>query len=181
MKKLAVAISMAVLPLAFSATAVAAPDQTATVNAGGAFAWTGSVATGLNQNYWGAVDADGAFLSVGKCDKTELYYCDTALIQFSNPVGADGAPKSKTARVTIEDFAAPGDPVQDFDLLVYASDSSGTKGPELAHDGSIAPGKTLEEVAFPIRTTQAEPSKWVLVHVVYYTVINGGYSGRARF
>ncbi len=187
-KRLAVLLGVVSLMAVTVAPAQAhtAPDRTQTVAAGTTFNWAGSTATGLNQNYWGGVDEAGLVIPVGHCDKSVLFYCDTVLIGFNNPltaeeIAAGKTTKTKSATISIDQFPAPGDPVQDFDLLVYESDVLGMQYDEIGHDGTLDPQKASEQVGFSITTTQSQPTKWVLVHVVYYSVINGSYSGHAFF
>jgi hypothetical protein len=63
---------------------------------------------------------------------------------------------------------------------VFASDAAGNKGAEIVHDGDPLNG-VEEKVSFTITTTPTEPTKWVIVEVVYFASAETGYTGIAGF
>jgi hypothetical protein len=188
-KKLALllgALSIVAVTIAPANAAYVAPDQTASLTLGQRFDWTGNTAIGLNQNYWGQIDGDGAVIPTGLCNKSILFYCDQILISFTNPlteaeIAAGKTYKNKSVSVTIDTFTPTADPATDFDLLAFSSDVFGNQFEELGKDGSLDPGKTSEAVTFAVTTTLTQPTKYVLLHVVYYNVVNGSYAGHVTF
>ena len=162
------------------------PDVTAKVDAGQTYTWTGSTATGLNVNYHGQFDGVHPAAS-GTCSDDRDTYCDTILLEFSNPltqaeIDAGKTSKKKNATITIKDFAPVPDPVTDFDLILFASDASGTKGEELGQSAAWGyDDGDSESVTTQVTTTLAQPSKFVLVEVVYFIVASSGYNGTAAF
>jgi hypothetical protein len=198
MKRYALAItalSLTLLPLsgasAFPLGSEAADpppgiDKQGTVVIGTPYDWDGSTAIGLNQYYWDPAGQGnvGPFTHT-TCDKTPQYYCDQILVEFSNPltqleIDSGKKSKTKTATVTIDNFTPTEGPATDFDLFSYESDANGTLGAQLASDGNLQ-NTTQELNSFSIVTTPTEPSKFVLIRVVYFTVANGTYKGHARF
>jgi hypothetical protein len=198
MKRPALAVAvlcLTLLPLSganafpLGSDAVALPpgiDQAGTVVIGTPFNWNGSTATGLNQYYWDpAGQGDVGPLTHTTCNKDPLFYCDQILVEFSNPltqaeIDAGKKTKTKSATVTIDTFSPADGPVTDFDLFTYESDANGTLGAQIDSDGALE--NTTQEVnTVSIVTTPTQPSKFVLVRVVFFTVTNGTYKGHARF
>ena len=163
-----------------------AADKTFQVSPGGRLDWDGAVATGTNYYYWDPAGAGAAGpLTPTQCTKGATSYCEQVLVQYSNPltqaeIDAGKKSKSKSSIVTLDTFTAPGGPVQDFDLLAYESDANGTRGTLLVSDGNLQ-NTTQETVTFSITTTPTAPSKWVLIDIVYYQVVNGSYKGHVTF
>jgi hypothetical protein len=107
------------------------------------------------------------------------------LFEFSNPltpqeIAAGKKSKTKGVTITADTFSPTDGPVTDFDLLAYESDPGATVGALLDSDGNLQ-NTTQEQLTFSIVTTPTEPSKWVVLHVVYYQVVNGTYKGHAKF
>jgi hypothetical protein len=161
-------------------------DQAGKVVIGTPFNWDGSTATGLNAYYWDPAEQGNVGpVTHTTCDKTPQYYCDQILVEFSNPLTeaqilAGLKSKSKTATVTIDTFLPTEGPATDFDLFSYESDANGTMGAMLDSDGATQ-NTTQELNTYSIITTPTEPSKFVLIRVVYFYVAQGSYKGHARF
>jgi hypothetical protein len=186
MKRIVLATVSALLLLPTTAHAET-PDVTQKVEAGTTYNWTGSTATGLNVNYHGQFDGVHPAAS-GTCSDDRDTYCDTILLELNNPltdaeIAAGKTSKKKNVTITTTGYGPVPDPVTDFDLGVFASDAQGTKGDQLGSSGvwGYDDGDGTETVTASITTTVAEPSKFVLVEVVYFLVPNSSYSGSARF
>ena len=167
--------------------ATAAVDRTLAVNQGQRMDWQGESKQAVtNYNYWNPT-GEGAIGPIGAttCTKDATTYCEQVLVELRNPVTA--AEKAagvtfKTAPVTVwlDGFGTLTGPVNDFDLLVYESDPSGARGTRIAADGDMQ-NTTKELVQFSVDTDVLTPSAWVLIDVVYYQVVNGGYTGHVHF
>jgi hypothetical protein len=121
--------------------------------------WTGPAADGANQNYNSA--------SGEPCTDTPTNpssACEQTLLHLNAGVPVD-------AQVSLADDVA-----QDFDLYVYASDSSSNRGALV--DSSANP-QTLLEVAV---ISDAPANSYYLIQVVYFatTEEGGGYQGTAE-
>jgi hypothetical protein len=69
----------------------------------------------------------------GTCSDDRDSYCDTVLLEFSNPltdaeIAAGKTSKKKNATVTITNYAPVPDPGTDFDLILFSSDPQGNEG-----------------------------------------------------
>jgi hypothetical protein len=163
------------------------PDVTQKVDAGTTYNWEGSTATGLNVNYHGQFD--GVHPTPAQtCSDDRDSYCDTILLEFSNPltqadIDAGKTSKKKNATITITNYAPVPDPGTDFDLRIFTSDAQGSVGEELGESAvwGYDDGDGTESVTTQITTTLAQPSKYILAHVVYFIVVNSKYSGSAAF
>lgn len=178
----------AVMTMVMAGTpASAAPDRTLVVESGQRATWLGAEAQGVsNYYYWDPVGAGdvGPFEST-KCTKDSTTYCEQILVEYRNPLTDAEKAAGKTSKVSattiwLDGFFAPGGPVNDFDLLVYESDATGARGPLIASDGDMQ-NTTRELVSFDVVTTTLKPSKYVLIDVVYYQVVNGDYTGHLTF
>src|ERR687895_809265 len=142
--KLALALALALVPVvAMSGTAQAAPDHTITL-AAGSQSWSGAAADGENQNYQAAAGTPCPDAPTGPGD-----YCEQTLLNVTAATPAN------------VDVSLADDPTQDFDLYIYSSDSSATRGTLV--DSSANP-QTLLEVA---TITGAQPNSYYLIQVVY--------------
>ena len=185
MKRFALALAAMTVLVPGSVQADQAADFTGKVEAGKPYTWDGTVATGANWNYWSQVPALAPVFPVGTCTRTPQTFCDQVLVEFSNPltqaeIDAGKTFKTKTATLRISNYAPVPDPATDFDLIAFASDAAGTKGDELGRDGDLT-DTANETVSFPVRTTIAQPSAYVLLQVVYFAVAQTGYDGTATF
>lgn len=166
--------ALAVLLVAPPASADA-PDYTKELLAGETFTWAGNPTHGTNLMYWG--DPATGSNANPTCAKTVDAYCETARFSFTNPVpqgDVDGILEG-AVRITID---AAND-YSDYDLIVFASDAAGTKGPEVARSAAFAYAATTETVNIPIETTVTEPTVHLHVEVVYFAA-SGGYAGSVR-
>ncbi len=180
-----VALALSLMPGSVAQAADAA-DKTGTVEIGAPFAWDGTRANGANVNYWNLTGRGnlGPF-TTSTCTKDAQTYCDVILVAFSNPLTAaeiQSGKKSKTRNVNvlIKDYGPVPDPATDFDLIAFASDSTGFRGTELKRDGD-ATATAAETLTFPLETTIDEPTKYVRVEVVYWAVVDSSYKGTAKF
>ena len=167
--------------------ASAAVDRRFAMDRGERESWVGqSKQLVTNYNYWDTAGL-GAIgpVATTTCTKDATTYCEQILVELRNPVTvADEAAgdKIKSAPVTVwlDGFGTLTGPVNDFDLLVYESDPSGARGKLIASDGNLQ-NTNKELVQFSVGTDVSTPSAWVLIDVVYYQVVNGGYSGHIHF
>jgi hypothetical protein len=184
MKKLVLAITALLVLLPLSAHAET-PDITHKVDAGTTYTWDGSSALGTNLLYWG--DPATGSNATGTCGDDRDNYCDTVLLEFSNPltqaeINAGKTKKTKTATITINNFGPVPDPLTDFDLIIFDSDAQGTKGDSLVQSADFGPNQAGDEqVSTSIQTTITQPSKYVLVEIVYFISANSSYKGTAQF
>jgi len=189
MRRIALAAAAMLVLLPTGAQAAEAPDKSGKVEVGTPFTWDGEVANGLNLNYWGLLgNAAAPVFPRSTCNDDVQSKCEVILLEFSNPltqeeIDAGKTFKTKTATVTITNYGPVPHPGSDFDLIAFESDASGTRGTEVARDGSLDdPEEPATEIlTFPIRTTINEPSKYILVEVVYFLVAQSGYDGRGTF
>lgn len=178
--------------LLIAAPASAAVDKTFKLPSGQRLDWSGESVTGMtNYYYWDPVGA-GNLCQQGtcvaehtKCTKDRTSYCEQILVELSNPptaaeIAAGKTEKLHPATVWLDEFGAPGGPVNDFDLLVYESDASGRRGTLIQSDGNMQ-NTTKELVTFDVLTTVEAPSQFILIDVVYYQVVNGRYVGHVTF
>jgi hypothetical protein len=135
------------LVLALPAVALSAPDRTVTVTGDTPASWTGPAQPAANQSTEGE-----------PCGKSVTDYCDQTLVN----VAVEG-----TLKVDVNGFSTP---VDDFDLVVYKSDASGTRGDRVGSSGNVA--SQAESVSLP------HASGYYLVRVVYYQT-TGSYHGTA--
>jgi uncharacterized repeat protein (TIGR01451 family) len=152
--RLALALAMTLVPLvALPNAASAATDHSVTVtDAAPTASWDGTSATGFNQTYDSTTG--------GPCGKTEDTYCDTALVHVD-------VTSPQNVEIGVVDFDVP---TSDFDLFVYESDASGTRGDFVDDSASFA---AIEEFV-----TIPGASGFYLVHVVYFQVFpESGYRG----
>jgi hypothetical protein len=173
---LLMAVLMALLP---AAGAVAETDHTTTLLPGDSFEWSESSQFGTNINYFPWVPQADPVIPLASCSKNPHYYCDTVLVNFSNPLTEDElaagvTTKTRKAVVTVGDFVE--EHVSDFDLRVFASDAEGAKGVMLGESGSGMP----EQVQLNLRSTADKGEHWALVEVAYWSGI-GGYTGTIKF
>lgn len=167
----AVVMALALLP---AMGAFAAPDDTTTIAKGESWEFGAVAMAGTNIN-WHSQYAPHA--PVGTCTKDPTTTCDTFLVELSNPVDPavleanPDAFNRRNVTVTLGNYV--GDP----DLAVYASDAEGNRGMLLGSSGNA----TFDEsVSANIRTTGDEPSKWILVDVIYWAHA-GPYDGLVQF
>jgi hypothetical protein len=186
MKRFALAVTAVLLLVPGTANAETA-DFTQKVDAGTTYTWQGTNALGLNVNYHGQF-APAHPTAAGTCSDDRDSYCDTILLELSNPLTQaeiDAGKVSKKKNVTIQTtgYGPVPDPATDFDLEVFSSDAQGTKGDLIGESGvwGYDDGDGTETVTAQITTTLAQPSKFVLVEVVYFIVANSSYSGSAKF
>ena len=170
-----------------AAPASAAPDRTLSITAGQGAGWQGATAQGVtNYYYWDPVGAGNAGpLAHHVCNKEMTTYCEQIVLELRNPLtaaeqAAGVRDKSEPVTIWLDTFSPASGPVNDFDLLVYESDAGGTRGPLIKFDGDLF-NTTKELVTFYVATDAATPSRFVLIDVVYYQVVNGSYRGHVNF
>ncbi|HET6770573.1 MAG TPA: sialidase family protein [Actinomycetota bacterium] len=157
--KLSLAFVLALVPVVtLSGTAQAAPDHTITL-AAGSQSWSGAAADGANDSYNSAAGTPCPETPSGPSD-----YCEQTLLHM-----VPGAPSN--VEVSLAD-----DPAQDFDLYIYNSDATATRGTLV--DSSANP-QTLLEVAV---ISSAPDDSYYLIQVVYFQTFAalGGYDATAE-
>ena len=193
MKKLFLAISLLTALVAGVpgvGSAAETIDYRYEVNPGDAYTWAGKKMTASNQHYFENLDPVGQeLMEPYTCNKTRLNYCEVALVKVNNPVPADDVDGKlkKNIQMRIGTFDPVPAPATDFDLVVYASDASGTRKEEVAQSAAGATSGDdpaqfgAEAVDFTVNTTTAEPSRYYLVHIVYFQTVETGYTGEISF
>ena len=105
--------------------------------------------------------------------------CEALLIEFANPPEAGESSATRTGTISIGDFGPVAEPATDLDLVVYESDALVALGPFV--DSSDSAGEIEEpvgeRVTLQVTTTRKQPSRFYLVHVVYYRSVESGYQG----
>ncbi len=153
---LIVAAVLALAPVARAA------DRTVDLSPPGPTTWDGAIATGANTGY----DAG----SGEPCGKDIDTQCDTTLLHVTVPTGYWDT-NGGGVQVNIGDYLP--NPASDFDLYVYASDASGTRGSLIDSSGDVA--AQPESVEIP------KADGYYLVQVVYFAVTASRYSAEAGF
>jgi uncharacterized repeat protein (TIGR01451 family) len=162
-RPLLAAFAVTVLSILLSASiARAAPDRTGTVTPSSPFTWDGALASGANVTYSSQTGEP--------CGKTPADYCDVTLLNV-NVDPSYWTTHGGGVQISIGNYRP--DTASDFDLYVYKSDASGTRGQLVGSSGDVA-GR-------PERTTVANASGYYLIQVVYFAVAASQYSGRAEF
>ncbi|MGH2710960.1 MAG: hypothetical protein ACRDH9_07135 [Actinomycetota bacterium] len=146
------------------------------LNAGETKTWNGTSRLGLNANYNGLVD-DNRHCNVtnpGDFDYDPRAMCEYALVSLTNPVpagDADGKVK-KNVGILLDSFSLQS-PATDVDFSVYATNANGSvKGDELGASANLDVVDPDEFVQLSIETTLAEPTKYLLVEVAYFTTLH---------
>ncbi|MGH2709657.1 MAG: hypothetical protein ACRDH9_00420 [Actinomycetota bacterium] len=182
MKRLIVAAAAVFVMLPVNAQA--APDRTLTVEPTESVTWNGAAQTAANLTHFWTTD-DAALPEA--CAKDPQNYCEYTLIAFNNPltqaeIDAGKTKKSKNATFTLTEFAPIPGPVQDFDQKIYLSDVDGTKGEMVNTPWTTAQPPDSDEIyTTKIETTIAQPIKYYLVEVIYFTTVQGSYKGTVTF
>ncbi|MCA1705000.1 MAG: hypothetical protein LC808_17750, partial [Actinobacteria bacterium] len=160
----AVAIGTLVLVLTggLVGPAAAAPDRKGNVTPAAPFEWQGTLASGSNTNY------DAA--SGEPCGKNPNDYCDVTLL---NVGVAPDYWKNREGGVEVSLTNYSPSTASDFDMYIYRSDASGTRGAQVASSGGV-PGAEEHAVI-------KNASGYYLVQVVYYAVAASQYDGSATF
>jgi hypothetical protein len=145
-------------------SALAAADRTVKVTgAAPTAAWDGAAAIGLNQTF-----TLQEILGLGMCGKEAINYCEDTVVD----VNAGGSTSAKL-KVTVGGFAAvlppPPVPASVFDVFIYKSDAAGKVGDFVGTGG--------EGAGTPEVVTVDKASGFYLVRVVYYAVLEAGYTG----
>ena len=129
---------------------------------------------------WEGTRGSGAWLTwgaSGDCAPDDaLYRCDRLLLELSNPPEPGEGTRTAEAAVEIGEFDPVPSPGSDFDLYVYESDEYGTQGALLDSSGSFDP---VERAEFTLTTTTEQPSRYVLVEVLYWLSAESRYLGTA--
>ena len=176
-RRILIAIT-ALVALVPASAASAAVDRTVEVAAGKSETWAGTKMPGTNLNYFNVTTTGDTVLKTGTCTKDPQTYCDLTLVALSNPVPADDADGKlrRTATFTISDYAGPA---ADVDMELYASDETGARGDSLG--GSTEFTTETEQASVAVTTTLEEPTKYVLVQVIYFVQPGTGYTGDVKF
>lgn len=143
--RLAVALAVAMVPVAvLSEAAFAAPDHTITLSSGSQ-SWTGAAALGTNTNY---TTNTGEPCPATPANSDEQ--CEQSLLHVVAGSAVD------------VDVSLDNDPSQDFDLYVYNSDAAANRFGIVDFSGN--PGTVLEVATIP----SAPNDSWYLIQVVYF-------------
>jgi hypothetical protein len=167
----AAVMALALLP---AMGALAAPDDTATLAPGESFEFGAVTLAGTNVNWHGLGVPTGP---QGTCNKDPNTTCDTFLIELSNPVDEavleanPAAFNRRNVTVTLDNF------IGDLDLAVFESDAEGNRGALLGVSGNFTFDESVSTI---IRTTGDEPSKFIIVDVIYFAHV-GPYDGLVQF
>jgi hypothetical protein len=145
-----------------TAASAEAPERTVTLAPPGPASWDGTIATGANQSY---DTASGEPCGDGVDDQ-----CDTTLLHVDVPAGFWDN-QGGGVRVDIDNYTPNA--ASDFDLYIYESNASGTRG-ELVDSSGGFPG-VPESAEIP------KADGYYLVQVVYFAVTASRYSAEASF
>ena len=108
----------------------------------------------------------------GTCTHDLTTYCETTLVKVTNPVEDDGNPETDlTAKRSLTVTLTPAHPAADFDLVVYESDEDGTQGENVGESGGAPVAdheESVEETFVSVTTSESTPSRYYLVHAVYF-------------
>ncbi len=138
------------------------PDRTVTVTpATSPVTWEGTQATGANVEY----DFDAG----EPCGKTPADYCDITLVHVD--AGDFWETNAGGVEFTLSDYSPNSG--SDFDMQIFESDASGSKGKLVGSSGN-PPGDSE-------RATLIAPSGYYRVQVVYFAVTQSSYTGTLRF
>lgn len=165
---------------AAASPALAAPARTLTLEPSGTKTWDGTMATGLNANYFNLF-GNSTVSKPATCDTSVQYYCDTTLLKVTSPVpegDLDGRVVT-TVTVTISNYRPVPDPATDYDLLAFDSDEAGTRKDEFARDGDMT-DTANERVSFTVTTTTEQPTAYALLDVVYFAAVSTQYTGTVQ-
>lgn len=158
---LLVAIAAGTLILVGQAAGVT-PDRTGTVDPVTPFTWEGTQASGANLDYSAQTGEP--------CGKALEDYCDVTLLNV-NVAPSFWDTRGGGVQISIGNYTP--DAASDFDLYVYESDASGTRGALVGSSPNIP--------SLPESTTIPNASGYYLVQVVYFAVVASRYSGEAKF
>lgn len=181
--KRAIVAATAVLVL-LPTHAQAALDRTVSVDATKSVTWNGTTATAVNATQF-TTDDDAVYPAA--CAKDPQNYCDYTLVTLSYPltqaeIDAGKTKHSRNATFTLTEFTPIQGPVQDFDQKIYTSDAQGTKGEQLNLPWTTAqPPDSDESFTTKVEMTIAQPVKYILVEVIYFTTVQGSYKGTVTF
>jgi hypothetical protein len=176
----------ALVPLTGASAQVEGDHDLGVIEAGESTTWTGDAQSGINLNYHGGFLVEAPREVAGTpdtCSKDPNTYCDTAVVELSNPLEEDDPRTNLTRQANVRiDAAAPW---SDLDLAVYEIRPDGTRGAQVGRGGCPCPPDNpagmWEEVSFSVRTTHAVPSKRYLIEVVYWAAAATGYEGSVSF
>jgi hypothetical protein len=156
-----------------------AADRTGKSVLGTPYTWTTPATSGFNINY--NLPPNTPLTPRGVCTRDLNTYCETLLVEFHNPLTAEEIEDGKTKRTANAILTASWtktDFPNDFDLYLYESDASGTQGAFIASDHRNYEA-VIQSVGRPVVTTVEKPSVYVLLHVVYFSVVDTAYNGTA--
>jgi hypothetical protein len=168
----AAVMALALLP---AMGALAEPDGTATVAKGESWEFGAVALAGTNMDWHG-----GLVAPVGPtqtCNKDLTTTCDTFLVELSNPVDEAVLAENPAAFNRRNVTVTLGNYVGDPDLAVFEADAEGNRGALLGTSGNATFDETVSTI---IRTDGENPSKWIIVDVIYWAHA-GPYDGLVQF
>jgi hypothetical protein len=106
------------------------------------------------------------------------------LVALNNPVpdaDLDGILR-RTTTMTLTEFGPVPGPVADFDLKIYDSTATGTKGALVNSPWTTAQPPAYEEsYSFSVTTTRTAPIKYYLLEIIYFTTVQGSSKATVAF
>lgn len=170
---------MRVLPLAL-ATTLAASIAAAPVAAPGtgderrAAAPTHEVAVGIDEELTVSggpgVGTNANYFTDYECDSDPDTYCETVLVELTNPYEEANAKKGRERGTLLLDLVPTTYPAE-LDMALFESDPDGSQGAQISQAGTFAIVDCetgCEQISAAITTTEDVETIWVLVHVVYF-------------
>jgi hypothetical protein len=159
---LAVGMSLIVSAALAAPASAEAPERNVTLAPPGPATWNGPVLTGANQSY---DSASGEPCGDGLEDQ-----CHTTLLRVNVPVGF-WTNRGGGVQVDLDNYVPNA--ASDFDLYIYESNASGTRGQLVDSSGGV-PG-------LPESAEIPKADGYYLVQVVYFAVTASRYSAEASF
>lgn len=167
----AAVMALALLP---AMGAFAEPDETATISKGETYEFGAHALAGTNVNWHEQYVPTS---ESGTCNKDPRTTCDTFLLELSNPVDEAVLAENPDAKNRRGVTVTLGNYVGDVDLAVFTVDAEGNRDQLIGSSGNATFDET---VSGTIITTGDEPSKWIIVDVIYW-VHAGPYDGVVQF
>jgi hypothetical protein len=159
---LAVGVSLLASAALAAPASAEPPERTVTLAPPGPATWDGTLGTGANQNYDAATGEP--------CGDDVEDQCDTTLLEVDVPAGFWDS-QGGGVQVHLDDYVPNA--ASDFDLYIYESDATGTRG-DLVDSSPGLPG-LAETAEIP------KADGYYLIQVVYFAVTASQYSGEASF
>jgi len=107
------------------------------------------------------------------CTKDPNTYCETVLIELTNPYEDENARKGRERGNVFFTLTTADMVLSDYDLYVYESDADGAKGSEVTSAGEfpLLIQSSTEQTTVVVSTTQELETVWLLAEVYYFAAV----------